>query len=145
MTESNSTLVSNSCHVPSVDNCGPIVCDSCAGKGGDQVECYKICDSGKVITGVMNCPIEVLNIDFKASANRVLKNRPVKLMWTSDADSCEPDGSKGFFQITGSAPSGSMDITLVEDTTFGIICKKGEITDSREVTIKVNTVSIIEN
>lgn len=148
VTEENSILINNNCKSQTDSNCGPRTCnyESCQ-SGALQIPCTQTCD-GKVINTTSFCPVaEVnpLNIDFKASANRVLANKPLKLTWTSNADRCNPDPSYAFF-ATETLPNGtSGDLRISKDTTFKIVCEKGEIIDSKEVTVKVNTISIIEN
>lgn len=155
-TEENTVLVNNNCRSkdgPDSQWTGRS-CGECS-EGVEQVYCTETNENGDVREFIMNCPGDiggggpgqsVLNIEIKATPDKIMKGRLSTITWSSNADSCKSVTIPGYlndFQ-TNSRPNGFDTVKPLSNNIYEIECTKGEITESKKIEVKVGSVNIIE-
>lgn len=156
VTEENTVLVNNNCRSkndPDSQWTGRS-CGECS-EGVEQVYCTETNENGDVREFIMNCPGDiggggsgqsVLNIEIKATPDRIMKGRLSTITWSSNADSCRAIPVHGYindFQ-TNDRPNGFDTVKPISNNIYEIECTKGEITESKKIEVKVSSLNIIE-
>ena len=156
VTEENTVLVNNNCRSkdgPDSQWTGRS-CGECS-EGVEQVYCTETNENGDVREFIMNCPGDiggggsgqsVLNIEIKATPDKIMKGRLSTITWSSNADSCKSvtiPGNLNDFQ-TNSRPNGFDTVKPISNNVYEIECTKGEITESKRIEVKVSSLNIIE-
>ncbi len=88
-----------------------------------------------------------LNIKFSAAPTKIFKGKSTTLTWSSSGDSCIGSTNNSEVFDTGGSSSGSVVVSPKVTTTYTVTCtdkERGGITETKEVTIKVDTLTIIE-
>jgi len=88
-----------------------------------------------------------LNINFSAAPTKIFKGKDTTLTWSSSGDSCIGATNNGELFNTGGNSSGSVKVSPKVTTTYKVTCtdkERGGITEVKDVTIKVDTMTIIE-
>ncbi len=157
-TEENTVLINNNCR--SKDDPDPQwtgrSCNECS-EGVEQVYCTETNENGDVREFIMNCPGDVggggsgqsvLNIEIKATPEKIMKGRLSTITWSSNADSCRaipvPGYLNDFNTGEGNRPNGFDTVKPLSNNLYKIECTKGEITESKMIEVKVSSLNIIE-
>jgi hypothetical protein len=89
-----------------------------------------------------------LNIEIKATPEKIMKGRLSTITWSSNADSCRaipvPGYLDDFYTGEGNHPSGFDTVKPTSNNLYEIECTKGEITESKMIEVKVINFNIIE-
>lgn len=157
-TEENTVLVNNNCRSKDVSDprWTGRSCNEC-GEGVEQVYCTETNENGDVREFIMNCPGDVggggsgqsvLNIEIKATPEKIMKGRLSTITWSSNADSCRaipvPGYLNDFNTGEGNRPNGFDTVKPLSNNLYKIECTKGEITESKMIEVKVSSLNIIE-
>jgi len=117
---------------------------SCIGRSGNGLDCQPNSDGGSSRT--CSCGGPELNMTLTATPGTIYKGKISTLNWTSTVASCKVTDNNGVTLIsdTGNNKEGTIQVKPIKTTTYTLTCKGGAAGETKDASVKVINVVIIE-